>query len=210
MNHNKETAETWNKIADLYQERFMDLTIYNDSYDVFCNAITKQSPRILEIGCGPGNITQYLLSKRTDFNLHGIDIAPNMVTLAQQNNPGASFSVMDCRDIHQLTTQYEGIICGFCLSYISETDSTKLFADMALLVTTGGILYISFVEGEPRQSAFQTNSQGDRMYFQYHTLKYVKNELRENGFTEPNVLKVPYQKSDGTSEEHTIVIAERK
>lgn len=209
MNHYNETAETWNKLAQLYQERFMDLTIYNHSYDLFCNAITKQSPRILEIGCGPGNITRYILSKRPDFILHGIDIAPNMIALAQQNNPAASFSVMDCRDIHKLTTEYEGIICGFCLPYLTETDSAKLFADVAQLLTTGGLLYISFVEGTAAQSGYQTNSQGDRMYFQYHTPAHITQQLLTNGFEQPDVLKVPYQKSDGTMEEHTVVVVRK-
>jgi tRNA G46 methylase TrmB len=63
----KETAATWNKIALLYQGRFMQLDIYNETYDFFCNSISKNAPAILEIGCGPGNITKYLLSKRPDF-----------------------------------------------------------------------------------------------------------------------------------------------
>lgn len=210
MNLYKETADTWNKIADLYQERFMDLTIYNPSYDIFCNSITQPSPHILEIGCGPGNITKYLLTKRPDFILHGIDIAPNMITLARQNNPSGSFSVMDCRNIHELTTTYEGIICGFCLPYLTEADSIKLFSDLSNLLNPGGFVYISFVEGPPEQSGYQTNSRGDRMYFQYYTLAFITNQLLASGFMEPQILEVPYQKSDGTSEKHTVVIARRK
>lgn len=29
----QETFETWNKIAGLYEEKFMDLDLYNQSYD---------------------------------------------------------------------------------------------------------------------------------------------------------------------------------
>lgn len=32
-NHYKETFEIWNKVASLYQEKFMNLDLYNDSYD---------------------------------------------------------------------------------------------------------------------------------------------------------------------------------
>ena len=104
MDRYKETFETWNKMASLYQVKFMDLDLYNDSYDIICKSITKKGASILEIGCGPGNITRYLLSQRPDYNILGIDIAPNMIALAQKNNPTAKFKVMDCRRIGELNT----------------------------------------------------------------------------------------------------------
>jgi len=65
MHRYKETFKTWNQIAHLYQEQFMDLDLYNNSYDIFCNLLKKQ-PTILEIGCGPGNIPRYIISKIQD------------------------------------------------------------------------------------------------------------------------------------------------
>ena len=129
MNRYKETFETWNKVALLYQDKFMDLDLYNETYDFVCNSIIKNKAKILEIGCGPGNITKYLLAKRPDFDIYGIDIVPNMIELAKRNNPTANFSIMDCRKISTLTTKFDGIICGFCLPYLSQTESAKLVAD---------------------------------------------------------------------------------
>ena len=86
MDRYKEPFETWNKVASLYQVKFMGLNLYNDTYDFICNLITKDNAKILEIGCGPGNITKYLLSKRPDFDIFGIDIAPNMIELAKKNS----------------------------------------------------------------------------------------------------------------------------
>ena len=89
MDNYQETFETWNKLASLYQDKFMDLELYNESYDAFCNSIAKENANILEIGCGPGNITKYLLLKRPNYQIYGIDVAPNMIELARQNNPTA-------------------------------------------------------------------------------------------------------------------------
>lgn len=50
MDKYKVTFETWNKIASLYQDKFMNLDAYNDTYDFICNSITKTSAKILEIG----------------------------------------------------------------------------------------------------------------------------------------------------------------
>lgn len=66
MDKYEETFETWNNIASIYQDKFMKLDLYNDSYDYICTSISKQGANLLEIGCGPGNITKYLLSKRAD------------------------------------------------------------------------------------------------------------------------------------------------
>ena len=122
MDKYKETFQTWNKIASIYQDKFMNLDLYNDTYDIFSELITERNPTILEIGCGPGNITKYLLDKRADFKITVIDIAPNMIELAKKNNPTADFKVLDSRNIDKLKIEYDGIIAGFCIPYLSKVD----------------------------------------------------------------------------------------
>ncbi len=117
----KITFETWNKIAGLYQDKFMDLDLYNDTYDRFCEEILNVDAKVLEIGCGPGNITRYILSKRPDLILEGIDVAPDMILLAQKNNPGAVFHEMDARKIDMLGGKYDAVVCGFCMPYLSKS-----------------------------------------------------------------------------------------
>lgn len=59
-NHNIETLATWNKVAKAYQDKFMDLDIYNTSYISFIKALNHKASKVLELGCGPGNITAFL------------------------------------------------------------------------------------------------------------------------------------------------------
>lgn len=210
MDRYKETFETWNKVASLYQDKFMDLDLYNETYDFICNSITRTNAKVLEIGCGPGNITKYLLSKRPDFAIFGIDIAPNMIELAKKNNPSASFAIMDSRQMDEIKTKYDGIVCGFCLPYLSQTDSQKLIKDCYNLLNENGLIYISFVEGDPAKSDFQVSSSGDRSYFYFHKLDDLKAKLMESKFDELTTFKVEYKKSESEIEIHTIVIAKKK
>ena len=210
MDKYKETFETWNKIASLYEDKFMNLDLYNDTYDFICNSIIKNNAKLLEIGCGPGNITNYLLSYRPDFDVFGIDIAPNMIALAQKNNPAASFAVIDCRKISELKTKYDGIICGFCLPYLSENDSDKLIFDANNLLNENGVLYMSFVEGDKDKSGFQVGSKGDRSYFYYHNLDKLKIQLKNNSFEVLKIFKIEYKKSETERETHTILTARKK
>jgi 2-polyprenyl-3-methyl-5-hydroxy-6-metoxy-1,4-benzoquinol methylase len=210
MDRYKETFETWNKIASSYQDRFMNLDLYNKSYDFVCHSIRKKEARILEIGCGPGNITKYLLSKRPDFHIYGIDIAPNMIQLAKRNNRAATFKVMDARRVGEIQTTFDGIICGFCLPYLSKSDGKKLIADTSDLLTEGGLIYISFVEGDPIQSGFQTGTTPDRVYFYYYTLDQLKTWLFDKGFEVIKIFKVVYKKSETEEDMHTLVVAKKK
>lgn len=209
MDKYKTTFKTWDKVASLYEEHFMDLDLYDDTYAAFCEAIEKLNPKILEIGCGPGNITKHMLSKRPDFDLVGIDIAPNMVELAKQNNPNTSFQVMDSRDIDQLKTEYDGIICGFCIPYLSKNDCIKLMKDAKNLLSEDGVFYLSFIEGDYKKSGYQTGSSGDKVYFYYHELDRIRTDLSENGFEIITLNHKNYMRKDGTNEMHTILIARK-
>lgn len=208
MDKNKETFETWNNIASLYQEKFMDLDLYNDSYDYICNVIEKPKAKLLEIGCGPGNITKYLLDKRPDFNVFGIDIAPNMIALAKQNNPTANFAVMDSREIHKLEEQYDGVIVGFCLPYLSQEESDTLISNSYEVLQDKGLIYLSFVEGQPDQSEYKTSC-GGRVYFYYHDLNHIYSQLKSCKFTDIKTFKVSYPTSESTFDIHTIVMARK-
>lgn len=209
MDRYEETFDTWNKIASIYQDKFMDLDLYNDTYDHVCNSVTKPKAKLLEIGCGPGNITKYLLSKRPDFDIFGIDIAPNMIEFAKKNNPAANFAVMDSREICSLTTKYDGIISGFCLPYLSSAESNELISNAYDLLTENGLLYLSFVEGDPEKSDFQVGS-GGRVYFHFHTLDDLKAQLIKTKFSEIETFKVNYKTSETASDVHTILTAKKK
>ncbi len=209
MDRYQETFETWNKVAALYQEKFMSLNLYNETYDFICNSINKNNAGILEIGCGPGNITKYLLSKRPDLQIFGIDIAPNMIALAQENNPGANFAVMDSRKIQELKTTYDGIVCGFCLPYLSQDECLQLMKDSYHLLNENGLIYLSFVEGYSEKSGFKTGSNGDRVYFYYHDVDMLKDQLIKSSFKEIKQFNVEYKKTETEKEMHTILIAKK-
>ena len=182
MDTYKTTFETWNKVAKSYQDKFMDLDLYNDTYDLFCKLIEKKNSTVLEIGCGPGNITKYLLEKRPDFKITATDVAPNMIALAKENNPSANFLVLDCRELNKLNEKFDAIMCGFCLPYLSKEDCAKLIKDSSSLLNSGGIIYLSAIEGDYKNSGYEAGSTGDKCYVYYHDEDFLRSHLKENNF----------------------------
>ena len=180
MNQTKIAVDIFNKLATGYQDKFMDVSLYHDSLDVFCNSIKKEKTEILELACGPGNITKYLLGKRPDFKIRGTDLAPNMIELAKINNPTANFELMDCRAITSLTKKYDGILCGFGLPYLSKEEAILFIRDASRKLNKNGILYISTMEDDNSKSGFKTGSTDDVMFQNFHQADYLTKALEEN------------------------------
>ncbi len=207
---NVEAVKLFDKYASAYNEKFTQLDLYNDSYNLFCELVEKPNAKILEIGCGPGNITKYLLTQRPDFKIDATDLSPNMIELAKQNVLQASFHILDCRKILQLTGKYDGIVCGFVLPYLSIGECEKLVQDCAHLLMASGIFYISFIEGNSENSGYEYGSNGkDKIFVNYYQSDYLIKKLAENNLHTSQVIEKNYLKSNGITEIHKIILARK-
>ncbi len=190
----------------------MEMDLYHDTYHSFCVLIEKENAKVFEIACGPGNVTRYLLSKRPDFKILGIDLAPNMVELAKINNPNAGFQVMDCRDIDKLENKFDAIMCAFCMPYLSKEECAQLIADSSKLLSPNGLLYFSTMEDDYDKSGFETTSFSgqDRVFIYYHQADYLSDCLIDNGFQIVDLQRKVCPEPDGTFYKDMIFIARRK
>jgi len=209
MNKLKTAKEIFNHYAIDYQNKFMNVDLYQHSFDLFCNNIPKENAEILEIACGPGNITKYLLNIRPDFKILGIDLAPNMIELARINNPEAKFEVMDCREIGLLPNKYDAIMCGFCLPYLSKEESIKLINDATLQLKSDGVIYISTMEDDYNNSGIQTNSYGDQIYMYFHQSDYLTQALQANGFKIIDLTRQDYPTQAETKTTDLLILARK-
>ncbi|MFT5861965.1 MAG: ubiquinone/menaquinone biosynthesis C-methylase UbiE [Flavobacteriales bacterium] len=187
----------------------MDVDVYNDTYTKFTKSLSLPTSTVLEVDCGPGNVTRYILSKEPALEWLGIDIAPNMIQLAQHYNPRAVFLEMDGRKIRSLDAAFDGIICGFFLPYIYAKEVQTFIADCHKILNSQGILYLSFVDGDPETSDYIKNSQGDQIFFYYHREAQLNKLLKDLGFLLHDCIPVTYTRKDGCTEVHTVIIAQK-
>lgn len=201
-----ETHKTWNKVAQLYQDMFMDLELYNDTYKTFCELL-RSDASVLELGCGPGNITRHILDISPELKILATDVSVDMIDLAKKNNPGIEVLVLDCRNLAVISKKFDGIICGFTIPYLSKEDVSKLIKNCAQSMNDEGVLYLSYVDGNYEDSGFISGSSGDRTYFYYYDFKTIKHALESNNMVIVNQSSKEYKKSDDSIEIHTIVNA---
>lgn len=209
MDKTKIAVAVFDKLAKEYQDKFMDVSLYSDTFDFFCDSISRENAEVLEIACGPGNITNYLLGKRPDLKILGIDLAPKMIELAKDNNPTAKFQIMDCRDIEIFENKFDAIVCGFCLPYLSKEETKKLIADSSILLNPDGLLYISTMEADYSNSGLQKGSSGDEIYMHFHEAGYLTAFLKENHFTVLSVVRKNSIMSNGTEVVDLVIISKR-
>jgi ubiquinone/menaquinone biosynthesis C-methylase UbiE len=203
-------AEVFDLRAHNYQEKFMDVSLYAESFDAFCASLPPQSA-VLELACGPGNITRYLLLKRPDLNILGTDLSPNMIELARANNPTARFQLLDVKNLHQMNQQFAGIMCGFCLPYLNLQEIQQLVKEATRLLVPGGVMYLSTMEeNKDHQSGIKTSSYGDQLYMYYHQAENLTRILAENQLDLIHLSRQHTAAQDGTTTVDLLIIVQKK
>lgn len=211
MDKTKAAITIFNRYAEKYAAKYMDISAYHPALDHFCSLLTKETARLLDIACGPGNITKYILDHLPESDVLGIDLAPKMLDLARIYNPRANFQLLDGRDIDQLQGPYDGIICGFCLPYLTKEESIALIQSAAALLTTNGVLYLSTMEGDYHSSGWEGPSSGgeDRVFMHYHQEDYLTAALLANGFAILRVDHVPIPEAAGVAKTDLVMVAQK-
>lgn len=208
-NKTKQAVAVFNKYAENYQERFMDTTLYWDTFNVFCENIKPEAAEILEVACGPGNITKHILDSHPDYKITGTDLAPNMLELAKKNNPTTNFQLMDGKAILSLKKKYDGIISGFFFPYLSKEDAIQFIEDASTILNRNGVLYISTMEDDYSKSGLQKGSKGDEIYMHYHQADYLTDTLTKNNFTIIEIQRKESFSTTGTKTVDLIIISKK-
>lgn len=211
MDKTKAAVHIFDTHAQSYQTKYMDISMYHKSLDQFCRLISSKKAEILELACGPGNITRYLLEKQPEYQILATDLSPKMLELARINNPTAAFELMDCRDFSKIPTQFDALICGFGLPYISKEDTLQLIANAAQKLAPAGVIYLSTMEDDYSKSEWVGPSSGgsDSLFMHFHEAGYLTEALQKNGFMQIETERVTYTDSNGKSVVDLILIGKK-
>lgn len=181
--HPTPVRDVFGQHAEAYRQRFWDVSLYTASLQSFCEAL-KSGAAVLEVGCGPGNVTSFLLELRPDLDILATDFAPEMVEIAAREVPAADTMVLDTTDLAGLEKTFDGFLAGFVLPYLDEMQLKTLVGDAAALLADDGVIYISsMIENETQRSGIRINSYGEAVFMYYHRLSTIKELLVANGFT---------------------------
>lgn len=187
-----DTFNTFNSKAAQYQELYMGDQTYNESYRAFLACLSAENPKILDIACGPGMISRFVLNEMPGSQVLGLDFSPAMIELAGKNVPGARFEVRDCREIRPVRGPFEGIISGFLLHYLSPVECQMLLDDCLSLLAPGGAFYFSLIRGNDEGPVLKLSSDGTAAcHVCNHSPETLGNWLLERGMNVSEEIHFP-------------------
>jgi 2-polyprenyl-3-methyl-5-hydroxy-6-metoxy-1,4-benzoquinol methylase len=189
----------------------MDQGMYADALTFFVRHLPGLYPQVLDVACGPGNITRYICNQRPDIQATGIDLAEKMLELARQNNPKAHFESLDARDIDQLGLTFHGIILGFILPYLSKEETAFLIQKCAENLCPEGVLYLSTMEDAYEKSGYilPSSGVGPAVYTHYHEAAALRKILSGQGFQVMFEDRKQYQNGKGEPVTDLILVAKK-
>ena len=179
--NNQKAVDLFNKMADSYQQRFFSVEMYSESLLLFL-AHLKENASVLDVACGPGNISHFLLKRRPDLKLLGIDLAPNMIQLARINNPSANFLVHDALEIDKLDSNFDAIIIGFLFPYLSMDQVQVFLQKVYQKLPENGTVYLSTMEDLYENSRLKASSTGEQLMMHYYESAFLIGVLEQIGF----------------------------
>lgn len=210
MEKDNRAVEVFDEFAEVYAEKYGDVSKYANGLRVFLEGIPTEGV-VLELACGPGNVTAHLLSKRPDLNLLATDLSPKMLTLAKNIAPHANFKRLDCRALADVKAMFDAVIMAFGLPYMNRGEVERFADDLALKVKGSGVVYLSWIEDDFSQSGEQTNAAGTHTLNQFF---YRKDELlaifKSLSFEEVYFETLPIDNSGGTFPRDAVIIFKKQ
>lgn len=130
-------------IYDAMYQTFIDYKAEYKFYSGIINQYKKQ--RLLEIGCGTGNLATYFIA--SDLDYLGLDLSPDMIKLSQAKNPKGHFIQGDVTHF-SLKQQVEAmIITGRTSSYLlTNKDIHAALKSIYANLTPDGLLCFDFID----------------------------------------------------------------
>ena len=207
--NNQKAVELFNKLADSYQERFFSVEAYQEPLLLFLDQL-KADATVLDIACGPGNISHFLLEHKPGLKLTGIDLAPNMINLARRNNPNAVFQVQDALQIDTLDARFDAVVVGFLFPYLSMEQVTDFLKKVYQLMNPEGILYLSTMEDLYENSRLRASSTGEQVMMHYYEAGFLTTLLERIGFEVISERTQPYRISATETDTDLIILAKKQ
>lgn len=174
MSTNKKTVDWYNENAKSYTNHVRNTadSIYHAYYEkpaMYANLPDLNGKRVLSLGCGSGEDTQYLLSKGAIESV-GIDISAELINIASASYPECVFSVMDMEHLNFLDDSFDFIYSSLAIHYIE--DWSTVFNEVYRLLKPGSFFLFSC--GHPIRTAMDVTENTETIKLRQLSVKQNK------------------------------------
>ncbi|MET8120048.1 class I SAM-dependent methyltransferase [Micromonospora sp. NPDC005291] len=152
---------------------------------------------VLDLGCGPGQITGYLHSLGVDAT--GIDMVPEFIAHARATHPSVEFHLGSLASLDVANHSVDGILAWFSLIHLPPQNLDAVLAEFRRAMAPAGTLVLGSFEGD-EVAAFD-----HKVVTAYRwPVDELSERLTRAGFTEVERVRRP---SDGTQRPYAAIAA---
>lgn len=120
------TAKTsWD--AELYEAKHA--FVWKFGQDLLAQLDPQPGERILDLGCGPGQLTSQIADHGAD--VVGVDVSPEMIGQARQNYPGLRFVLADAAKL-EFTDEFDAVFSNAALHWMLDAAAVARRVSRAL------------------------------------------------------------------------------
>lgn len=141
-------ADSYDAVADRYVALLLEQGMADvrtqpwlrGALDGFAASVAGLGP-VLDVGCGPGQVTAYLHGRGLDVS--GVDVSPRMIAHARRLHPQCRFEVASATDLHLAPDSLGGILGWWSLFHIPRADMPGMFGAFTEALVSGGRVIVA-------------------------------------------------------------------
>lgn len=138
----------FNEFSKGYTEKMINCVPH---YEQLVNCFISELPadfvpkNIMDLGCGPGNVTQLLMHKYPKATFTLVDASNEMINLCKRQFSDNNITYHECyfQDYPFPTNEYDLVVGSFSFHHCNAKDKQSLFKNIYKSLRIGGILTMS-------------------------------------------------------------------
>ncbi len=173
------TINSYNQTAEQYTKNVAALgkTIYLEKFI----SLLEKNASILDLACGSGRDAKIFYER--GLRVNGIDLSQNMIDIARQTVPGATFALQDIRQANFPPNYFDGIWCCAGLLHIPRTQIPDLLINLKTCLKERGIFYAGVKEGAGEGIIKDNRYEGDiQKFYSYFARGELEQMFESTGF----------------------------
>ena len=179
------TRDTYDAIATSYSDKIIGLVsetwvgdYEKQLLDRFLQLIEASNLRILDIGCGNGKDTAYLMVQGA--TVVGIDYSSKMLQEAKKHVQNDVFHLMDMRNLEFPNNTFDGVWANGCIYHVPKVEFGQVLKEVTRVLKPVGVFSFNAKAGtgEGLEDNPKSFAGGPRFYA-YYTISEIKERLKE-------------------------------